>query len=326
MQYEKNLSVALVYPPYGPIGVPNLGIAILSSAIRKLGIRCKTFFWNFDFLNSLPEKDIAGINLYKTLTGRYLHPWNEWPFARWLFAEEILKFEQKALLELNELGKDKYFSSWKLSPMEIIQKISANVQDSIDQIVEKLDGYDIVGINTTYYQNLSALSLAKELKKKRPNTFVVLGGANCHGDMGIALCEFFSWIDAVFIGESDHSFPELVSRFAKNLPYNDIPGIVFRNRDGVNISPTAHPISDLNSIGEPDFDDYVNEFQNHDILKSYPLCLPLESSRGCWWGSKQHCTFCGLNAEGLTYRKKDFLHFSEQVKSVHKKYKNKFFL
>jgi ribosomal peptide maturation radical SAM protein 1 len=32
--------------------------------------------------------------------------------------------------------------------------------------------------------------------------------------------------------------------------------------------------------------------------------LPFESSRGCWWGAKHHCTFCGLNGQGMAYRAK----------------------
>ncbi|MBD0363764.1 MAG: RiPP maturation radical SAM protein 1, partial [Coleofasciculus sp. C3-bin4] len=32
--------------------------------------------------------------------------------------------------------------------------------------------------------------------------------------------------------------------------------------------------------------------------------LPIETSRGCWWGQKNHCTFCGLNGGGMTYRSK----------------------
>ena len=32
--------------------------------------------------------------------------------------------------------------------------------------------------------------------------------------------------------------------------------------------------------------------------------LPLETSRGCWWGSVHQCTFCGLNGTSLGYRVK----------------------
>jgi ribosomal peptide maturation radical SAM protein 1 len=30
----------------------------------------------------------------------------------------------------------------------------------------------------------------------------------------------------------------------------------------------------------------------------------METSRGCWWGEKQHCTFCGLNGGSMAYRAK----------------------
>src|SRR6185295_2295091 len=29
-----------------------------------------------------------------------------------------------------------------------------------------------------------------------------------------------------------------------------------------------------------------------------------EMSRGCWWGEKSHCTFCGLNGLGMAFRRK----------------------
>jgi ribosomal peptide maturation radical SAM protein 1 len=32
--------------------------------------------------------------------------------------------------------------------------------------------------------------------------------------------------------------------------------------------------------------------------------IPVEGSRGCWWGDKQHCTFCGLDDRTLSYRSK----------------------
>jgi len=32
--------------------------------------------------------------------------------------------------------------------------------------------------------------------------------------------------------------------------------------------------------------------------------LVLETSRGCWWGAKHHCTFCGLNGDTMAFRSK----------------------
>ena len=32
--------------------------------------------------------------------------------------------------------------------------------------------------------------------------------------------------------------------------------------------------------------------------------IPFESARGCWWGQKHHCVFCGLNGSTMRFRAK----------------------
>ncbi len=44
-------------------------------------------------------------------------------------------------------------------------------------------------------------------------------------------------------------------------------------------------------------------------LAAQPLALernmmPYKTSRGCWWGQKHHCTFCGINGGGMGFRDK----------------------
>jgi len=34
------------------------------------------------------------------------------------------------------------------------------------------------------------------------------------------------------------------------------------------------------------------------------LAIPFESARGCWWGARKHCTFCGLNGSSMAFRSK----------------------
>lgn len=35
-----------------------------------------------------------------------------------------------------------------------------------------------------------------------------------------------------------------------------------------------------------------------------PVALTFETSRGCWWGQKHHCRFCGVNGRTLRFRAK----------------------
>ncbi len=39
----------------------------------------------------------------------------------------------------------------------------------------------------------------------------------------------------------------------------------------------------------------------HDKIEGQ---LVVETSRGCWWGAKHHCTFCGLNGDTMAFRSK----------------------
>ena len=54
----------------------------------------------------------------------------------------------------------------------------------------------------------------------------------------------------------------------------------------------------------PDYDDYFEELQGSLYRAAILPGLPVEMSRGCWWGQKSHCTFCGLNGGGMNYRSK----------------------
>ncbi|MEK7300178.1 MAG: RiPP maturation radical SAM C-methyltransferase, partial [Nitrospirota bacterium] len=41
-----------------------------------------------------------------------------------------------------------------------------------------------------------------------------------------------------------------------------------------------------------------------DTAQGLDRILLYEGSRGCWWGEKHHCTFCGLNAQSMKFRAK----------------------
>jgi magnesium-protoporphyrin IX monomethyl ester (oxidative) cyclase len=65
-------------------------------------------------------------------------------------------------------------------------------------------------------------------------------------------------------------------------------------------------VLDLNSLPIPDYDDYFNHISRlpESDRTLIHTTLPMETSRGCWWGNRRACTFCGLNRGRLTYRTK----------------------
>jgi ribosomal peptide maturation radical SAM protein 1 len=62
----------------------------------------------------------------------------------------------------------------------------------------------------------------------------------------------------------------------------------------------------MDSLPEPCFEDYFTQLDNAlpAWRENSKIWLPYESSRGCWWGARQHCTFCGLNGETMAFRQK----------------------
>src|SRR5215217_350507 len=50
------------------------------------------------------------------------------------------------------------------------------------------------------------------------------------------------------------------------------------------------------------YDDFLNTLDSNFPQKKISPVLLFETSRGCWWGEKAHCTFCGLNGASMNYR------------------------
>jgi ribosomal peptide maturation radical SAM protein 1 len=46
----------------------------------------------------------------------------------------------------------------------------------------------------------------------------------------------------------------------------------------------------------------------------------MESSRGCWWGQKHHCTFCGLNGASMAFRSKSSARVIEEMEELANRY------
>lgn len=73
----------------------------------------------------------------------------------------------------------------------------------------------------------------------------------------------------------------------------------------------AHNRPPLQQVGEEldinyplrlDYDSYLESFAQNITDETMHPALSFETSRGCWWGERSHCTFCGLNDLTLGYR------------------------
>ena len=76
----------------------------------------------------------------------------------------------------------------------------------------------IVGFTSVFQQQLASLALAKRIKARLPDTFIVMGGANCEATMGVETVRQFPFVDAVVSGEADRVFAELAVRVVPRDP------------------------------------------------------------------------------------------------------------
>ena len=121
MTRNSKTRVALVYPPYGPLNLPNLGLALLSAGVKRRGFECRTFYWNFRFMQALPETTQRQKQaIYQLMTQRCFSPWNEWLFTRSVFQTELSKGDAEVLTRLARLDRQMKPYDGRLKPSELI--------------------------------------------------------------------------------------------------------------------------------------------------------------------------------------------------------------
>lgn len=164
------------------------------------------------------------------------------------------------------------------------------------------------------------MALARRIKKQWPQKRIVLGGANCQEEMGRALLRLFPFVDWICNGEADISFPRAVSRWAEKRPPAGIDGISFCN-NGKIITQGSGASPRMDDLPYPDFDDYFTALDRWAQADRLSAPISLEFSRGCWWGKKSQCIFCGLNCKSIDYRRKSAKRAETEIKALVKQYR-----
>jgi len=98
---------------------------------------------------------------------------------------------------------------------------------------------------------------------------------------------------------------------------------MWRNNGEIAYAGRAPNLQDMNSTPVPDFDEYFyarKEGKYECFEESREVLLPIETARGCWWGMKNHCTFCGLNRAGMEFRAKSPDNVIDELESLSRRY------
>jgi ribosomal peptide maturation radical SAM protein 1 len=61
---------------------------------------------------------------------------------------------------------------------------------------------------------------------------------------------------------------------------------------------------DLDTLPPPAYEDWFEQLAGLSVGAYITPGLLVESSRGCWWGDRHQCTFCGLNGSSMVFNSK----------------------
>ena len=294
--------VALVNMPFSYSKYPSIQLGTLSALLKSKVIPVDCHHLNVRFAHKI------GVPLYEMICEKRAL-FGEWLFSYLLFRDNPKRAEYPHLFKpvFEQVAKDSghpasYFEDMatRTAPQFLTWALTA-----IDW-----GQYKIVGFTSTFDQNVASLTMAKLIKDLYPNVTIVFGGANYDGEMGLEYFRAFPFIDHVVVGEGEEVFPELV-RYLLEGKAGIVPnGVAYREGAAIAFTPNNSLFSDFAKTGPPDYDDYYHLLAElGEAAQGLDRILLYEGSRGCWWGEKHHCTFCGLNAQSMKFRAKS----SEQV-------------
>jgi len=303
--------VLLVSMPFGPLLSPSLGLSLLQPQVVANGLTCRVEYFTLPYAERIGERLYSRIATENRAMSRAFV--GEWIFSHALFdwgRDRDERYIADVLLKAPSwLGRSPTKPPGRADLRAILaarDEAAAFLDWCADRVAESRPR--IVGFTSVFQQHLASLALAKRVKARLTGAFTVMGGANCEATMGVETLRQFPFVDAVVSGEADRVFAELASRVISGTPLTGLAGVIAQASVGgaaaPGPAPTAPAVTDLDTLPYPEYGDFFAQFERSRFGRDWQPSVFVETSRGCWWGERMHCTFCGLNGATMTYRSK----------------------
>lgn len=294
--HEVVVRVLLISMPFGALERQALGPSLLKACLTRVQIDCEIRYLNFDFAG------LAGVHDY--FWAAHHVPYTAFA-GDWCFTDQLYGADEPREREyIDRILR----GEWKLSETDIrrLLRIKSLTGLFLQHCLSSIDWsrYQVVGFTSTFEQNIASLALARRIKYLHPGVKIVFGGANWEGEMGFELHRQFAFVDFVCSGESEQSFPALIDCIRRRKAPADVPGIVYRDGAKSVATGSSGLVEDLDGLPTPDYEDYFRDLAASGVNADVLPVLLFETARGCWWGAKAHCTFCGLNGGAMAFRAK----------------------
>jgi ribosomal peptide maturation radical SAM protein 1 len=300
--------VVLVNLPFGSFRQPSLALGLLKATLEPLDVSATVLDFTLDFAETIsprvydevvawPAVDLLGDRIFAAALPAPPAQTAEEYEARILeggVAEHAIPHFGKMPLDGGLRDHFRHAGS----------RVAGFLDACLAEILESRPL--VVGFTSMSGQHAASLALAARLREAWADVTIVFGGASCMGDMGAALLRSFPFVDAVASGEGEHVLPELVRRRIAGRPFAGVPGLLTTGDSASKACGSgARPsLVDLDQLPQPDYRDYFTRLAVSRLHDAFTPRIPYETSRGCWWGERSRCSFCGQASDTMSYRVK----------------------
>lgn len=296
----READVLIIVPPFAALHYPSLAAHLLQACGREAGFQVQVLYANILLASVIGEEEylsICSVPMRAFAGERF--------FARCAFGLPPLGHNPEKMFEpvwlsgsdkATDLRLDLSFEQGKPINLSELRCLEAQAVDWVGRVAMAVSerAYKVVGCTTMFEQTAASVALLNRIKHLREETVTILGGANCEGEMAQGIASLGASIDYIFSGESEVTFPKFIrdvlagSRPKDRLIYGE-------------------PCWRMDAIPTPVFNEFYEQRERYlpnSKIAAEETQILYETSRGCWWGQKHHCTFCGLNGEGMAFRQK----------------------
>jgi ribosomal peptide maturation radical SAM protein 1 len=309
-------AVALVSMPTLSARFPSFQLGLLKPVLESHGIPTQTFslFMYFGTHVGWRINEVIS-DVYPSMIGEWI--WTKAAFGDFADDEEYFRIYEANLSGICRRAR---------CTLEDLRRVRDEAAPAfIDFCVESIDWtrFGLIGFSVVFQQTLASVALARALKRRYPHIPIVMGGASFEDDIAEEIMRGCPEVDFIHCGDAEETFPEMIRRLYQGESMRGMRGIMWRDGEQIAYAGRAPNLSDMNKTPAPDFDEYFyarreGRYDYYDDAKG--VLLPIETARGCWWGVKNHCTFCGLNRAGMEFRAKSVDNVISQLETLSRRY------
>lgn len=330
----EQLEVILLSPPYDFPPRPSIALSLFRQCLNEAGMRSRVFYPMFRLSHLLGIEAARKIDAIPYTAGL-----QEYLFAHMTDAENDCSDERFARLVCRDFPIYPYEEL-----LSLITYAGEKARQAVEELAQEIARIHpgVLAVSSIFSQINGALAVIKRVKELAPDIATILGGTNVSGEAGAAVLRHYPSVDYVFFGEGDEVFAR-VCRIAMGAQPGPMPYGVVKHGEEIP-DPIPHRMTqDMNMVCYPDYSDFIAEWNREQAgefgppmfgrefveenkqllyLSGANYALYLEGSRGCWWGQKHPCSFCGLNGRKNVYRFKSSQRLYDEILELSRKYGN----